>query len=190
MCVCTCPYGPLKIWVHVVVVAAGASTSIVSLSTNVVMCTTYLHHMHLRMGCSLPVLVAIPLGPFLSASPSNLVRGPGAGAGPVAARWDGMGGVPRDGFDLKQDGTNRQRGGFILNHCALCLVLLLTPSAMIRGSSVLAGANQCFNVSYMYMYAPLYVLIEGSICARNCNCPATSCHGCHYTTSLCDSPTA
>lgn len=55
----------------------------------------HLHHMYSRTGCSLPALAGIPLGPFLSASPSNLVRGPGAGAGPMAARWDKMG---RDGM--------------------------------------------------------------------------------------------
>jgi hypothetical protein len=142
-------------------VAAGTTSIVLLRQCGDVHCM-YLHHMYLRMGCSLPALVAIPLGPFLSASPSNLVRGPGAGAGqwpPDGMGWDGMGwegweGVPRDGFGFESrwDEEAERTGGFILNHRALCLALLVTPSAMIRGSSVLAGANQCFSVSYASSY--------------------------------------
>jgi hypothetical protein len=69
---------------------------------------TYTTCILLRMGCSLPALVAIPLGPFLSASPSNLVRGPGAGAGPEADRWDrwdriGWDGRGRRGIESRWD---------------------------------------------------------------------------------------
>lgn len=138
--------------------------------------------------------MAIPLGPFLSASPSNLVRGPGAGAGPMA-RWDGMGwegrgGVLRDGFELNQDGTKRQRRIHLESSCAMPRTL---PDSL-DGDSRQLGLGRCQSVLQSAMHLRCLdrrqqrvldaVLDPESVTAA----ALLHRHGCHYTTMLSDSP--
>lgn len=108
----------------------------------------YLHLMYLRMGCSLSALVAIPLGPFLSASPSNLVRGPGAGAGPVAARWDGMGGGAEAWIWLESRWDEEaERRIHLESSCAVPRAVTDSLSSD-SGQLGLGRCQSCFSVSY------------------------------------------
>lgn len=104
--------------------------------------------------------------------------------------WDGMGGVPKDGFELNQDGTKRQRRIHLESSRAMPRTL---PDSL-GGDSRQLGLGRCQSVLQSAMHLCCLdrrqqrgldvVLGPESVTAA----ALLHRHGCHYTTMLSDSP--